>query len=75
MQSEKLKPCPCCKESWLYSSTGDYSSGYESLGYRVNCKCGYAWFNTKFCKTKREAMESWNRRIKDGKERNDKSTN
>lgn len=75
MATEKLKPCPRCKESWLYLSAGDYSSGYEPLGYRVSCKCGYAWFSTKFYKTKREAIESWNRRVKDGKERNDKSTN
>ena len=59
---ERLKPCPFCKDIWLFVSDGDYYSGYESFGYRVNCQCGFAWKAITWKKTKKEAIEAWNRR-------------
>lgn len=59
----ELKPCPKCKDSWLYASNGDYYSGYESFGYRVKCSCGYAWKIVGWHPTEKEAIDSWNRRV------------
>lgn len=60
---ERLKPCPFCKDIWLFVSDGDYYSGYEAFGYRVNCHCGFAWKAITWQKTKEEAVDTWNRRI------------
>lgn len=59
----ELKPCPKCKDSWLYVSNGDYYSGYESFGCRVKCSCGYAWEILGWYSTKEEAINAWNRRV------------
>lgn len=61
---KRLKPCPFCGDIWLFVSDGDYYSGYESFGYRVNCQCGFAWKAITWQKTKKEAIEAWNRRTK-----------
>ena len=61
----KLKPCPFCGDSWVYASVGDYTSGYENFGYRVECKCGFAWGAINWCETKEEAIRAWNRRVSD----------
>lgn len=58
--ASRLKPCPYCKESWLYVSDGGYTSGYESKGFRVSCKCGFAWKSIEWQKTKEEAIKKWN---------------
>ena len=57
-----LKPCPFCGDSWIYSSAGDYASGYELQGYRVNCHCGYAWEAIGWQSTEDEAIAAWNTR-------------
>ena len=59
---EKLKPCPRCQVAWLYASTGDYYSGYEAHGYKVNCECGFAYLASEYRPTEEEAIEAWNRR-------------
>lgn len=56
----KLRPCPCCGEINLYVSDGDYYSGYESNGYRVSCKCHFAWNAIPWCDTEEEAVSRWN---------------
>ena len=58
--TSRLKPCPYCKDSWLYVSDGDYGSGYESKGYRVECQCGFAWKSMGWKKNKEEAIKEWN---------------
>lgn len=66
VMSDRLRTCPRCGEIWFFASTGDYGSGYENKGYRVNCRCGYAW--EKFghwCKTKEEVIEEWNNENRD----------
>lgn len=55
-----LKSCQYCGDAWLYASEGDYGSGYESFGYRVECTCGYAWKAIGWRKTKQEAIDAWN---------------
>ena len=35
----ELKPCPVCGDAWIYVSDGSYTSGYESFGYKVECRC------------------------------------
>jgi Lar family restriction alleviation protein len=61
----KLKPCPFCGDISLYVSDGDCYSGYESYGFRVSCRCHYAWKVVPWCKTKEEAIDTWNRRVSD----------
>lgn len=59
----KLKPCPKCGDAWIYAVVGDWPSGYELHGYRVNCKCGYAWQTlVEWFPSKKQAKEEWNRR-------------
>ena len=65
--SNELKPCPFCHQSWLYASTGDYGSGYEAHGYRVECRCGFAWKAITWQKTKQEAIEEWNKVVNNDK--------
>ena len=58
-----LKPCPKCGDAWIYALFGDWTSGYELYGYRVNCKCGYAWKTLdEWFPSKEQATEAWNRR-------------
>ena len=61
MENELLG-CPKCGEIWLYASVGDYGSGYENHGYRVNCKCGFAWKTIEWKPTEKEVIATWNRR-------------
>lgn len=63
--SNELKPCPFCKQIWLYASENDCGSDYKALGYRVECRCGFAWKAITWHKTKQEAIEAWNRRAND----------
>lgn len=56
---EELKKCPHCNDIWFYVSDGDYYSGYEAYGVRVQCKCGFAWKNSDWEKTREEAATKW----------------
>ena len=47
----------------MYVSDGDYYSGYESYGYRVECRCRWAWKQIGWQKTREEAVEKWNRKV------------
>lgn len=55
-----LKKCPYCHDAWIYASVGDYGSGYENLGYRIECRCGFAWKSVDWVKAKEEAIDKWN---------------
>ena len=59
----KIKHCPHCHDAWMYVSDGDYCSGYESDGYRVECRCHWAWKQIGWQQTKEEAIEKWNRKV------------
>lgn len=67
----RLKPCPSCHEAWMYCSEGDYYSGYESRGYRVNCRCGKAWKAVTWQETKEKAIKLWNEWVDKGSEDNE----
>ena len=58
-----IKPCPFCGTAWIYASIGDYGSGYEYNGYRIECKCGFAWKTIKWCNSKDEAIKEWNAEV------------
>lgn len=51
----KLKPCPKCKDAWLYYSDMD------KFQWKVNCLCGFAWRKSEWADTKERAAEEWNR--------------
>lgn len=55
-----MKKCPICDTAWIYASVGDYGSGYDSKGYKINCRCGYAWKHTDWKKTMEEVFKNWN---------------
>ena len=59
----KIKLCPYCDEAELYVSDGGYSSGYENNGYRISCRCGFAWKNIDWKPTKEEAIKMWNDKV------------
>lgn len=58
-----IKPCPFCSSAWIYASIGDYGSGYESYGYRIECRCGHAWKTIKWCDSENEAIKKWNAEV------------
>lgn len=60
---KRLKPCPRCHDAWMYVSDGDYYSGYESYGYRVECRCHWAWEQIGWQKTREEAIKKWNKKV------------
>lgn len=60
MAKIRTMPCPKCGDAWVFASVGDYGSAYENNGYRINCKCGYAWSKVDWVRTKDEAVAHWN---------------
>lgn len=62
----EIKPCPCCGTAWIYASVWDYGSGYESYGYRIQCRCGYAWKTIKWRDSEDEAIKEWNAEVSNG---------
>lgn len=58
-----IKPCPDCGQAWVYASVGDYGSGYEYDGYRMQCRCGYAWKTIKWHDNRDEAIKEWNAEV------------
>ena len=63
----ELKPCPFCGDAWIYVSDGSYTSGYESFGYKVECRCKGSFMAMPWKITKEKAIEAWNRRVDNGK--------
>ena len=63
----ELKPCPFCGDAWIYISDGSYTSGYESFGYKVECRCKGSFMAMSWKITKEKAIEAWNRRVNDDK--------
>lgn len=54
-----MKKCPKCNTLWFYFSDGDYSSGYEAKGFRLNCYCGYAWGAIGWKNSKKDLIAEW----------------
>ena len=59
----EIKPCPYCGDAWVYASVGDYGSGYEYDGYRMQCRCGFAWKTINWHDNKDEAIKEWNAEV------------
>lgn len=60
----EILKCPYCNEAWLYVSDGGHTSGYESNGYKMSCRCHFAWQNTEWKPTKEETIIDWNKKSK-----------
>ena len=63
----ELKPCPFCGnrpeifvDNALFSL---FQEDEENTNFKVSCHCG---IHTKFHQTRKEAIETWNRRVGDG---------
>lgn len=57
---KKISPCPCCGDAWVYHSDNTWYSDYASLGYTIQCRCGYAWKHRHWSDTKEGAVSYWN---------------
>ena len=58
----ELKPCPFCKIAEVFYGEYDTFSDSPFSGYKIRCKCGYAYRNSVWCDNANEAIEVWNRR-------------
>ena len=63
----EILKCPYCNDAWLYVSDGGYTSGYESKGYKIECRCGFAWKNIDWKPTREEAIKIWNDKVNEAK--------
>ena len=56
-------PCPLCKSAEVfyieYDTFSDSSFGFG--GYKIRCKCDYAYRKSVWCDSVTEAIETWNR--------------
>lgn len=53
----EILKCHYCNEAWLYVSDGGYTSGYENKGYKMSCRCHFAWKNTEWKPKREEAIK------------------
>ena len=63
----ELKLCPYCKSAEVFYGEYDTFSDTPFGGYKIRCKCGYAYRKSVWCDSANEAIEAWNRRINNGK--------
>ena len=63
----ELELCPYCKSAEVFYSDYDTFSDGPFGGYKITCKCGYAYRKSVWRDNANEAIEAWNRRINDGK--------
>lgn len=58
----ELKTYPFCKTAEVFCGEYDTFSDSPFSGYKIRCKCGYAYRNSVWCDNANEAIEVWNRR-------------
>ena len=58
----ELEPCPFCKFAEVFYGEYDTFSDSPFGGYKIRCKCGYAYRKSVWCDSANEAIEVWNRR-------------
>ena len=58
----ELKPCPYCKSTEVFYGEYDTFSDTTFGGYKIRCRCGYAYRKSVWCDSANEAIEAWNRR-------------
>lgn len=63
----ELELCPYCKSAEVFYSDYDTFSDSPFGGYKITCKCGYAYRKSVWCDSVNEAIETWNRGINNGK--------
>lgn len=59
----ELELCPYCKSTEVFYGEYDTFSDSPFGGYKIRCKCGYAYSKSTWCDSVKEAIEVWNRRI------------
>ena len=59
----ELELCPYCKSAEVFYGEYDTFSDSPFGGYKITCKCGYAYRKSVWCDSANEAIEVWNRRI------------
>ena len=62
----ELKLCPYCKSVEVFYGEYDTFSDTTFGGYKIRCKCGYAYRKSVWCDSVNEAIEAWNGRVNDG---------
>ena len=63
----ELELCPRCKSAEVIYGEYDTFSDSPFGGYKIRCKCDYAYRKSVWCDSVNEAIEAWNRRANDGK--------
>ena len=63
----ELERCPFCKFAEVIYGEYDTFSDSPFGGYKIRCKCDYAYRKSVWCDSENEAIEAWNRRANDGK--------
>ena len=63
----ELELCPYCKFAEVIYGEYDTFSDSPFGGYKIRCKCDYAYRKSVWCDSVNEAIEAWNRRANDGK--------
>ena len=61
------KQCPNCKSAEVFYGEYDTFSDSSFGGYKIRCKCDYAYRKSVWRDSANEAIEAWNRRVNDGK--------
>ena len=57
----ELKLCPYCKSAEVLYSDYDTFSDSPFGGYKITCKCGYAYRKSVWPDSVNEAIEAWNK--------------
>lgn len=63
----ELELCPYCKSAEVFYSDYDTFSDSPFGGYKITCKCGYAYRKSVWRDSVNEAIETWNRGINNDK--------
>ena len=59
----ELEPCPSCKFAEVFYGEYDTFSDKPFGGYKIRCKCGYAYRKSVWCDRVNEAIEAWNKMV------------
>ena len=57
----ELELCPYCKSAEILYGEYDTFSDSTFSGYKIRCKCGYAYRKSVWCDSVNEAIEAWNK--------------
>ena len=57
------KPCPFCKFAEVFYGEYDTFSDTTFGGYKIRCRCGYAYRKSVWCDSANETIETWNKMV------------